>query len=154
MKGLTRRGTNSVVMTPQTILWVDLRTVRSGPNLCGSLPPVYRTERLLHLADLFQAVQTWRPWAMCFEYDTPDARGLGALLEVKARYASLPIIVLTEKRVGTREIPALRAGVSRHLVKPVSVERFCQCLTTIPVDHTSTAGGGSVAPVMSYVAAN
>jgi AraC-like DNA-binding protein len=109
------------------------------------------------LADLLPAVQTWRPWAMCFEYDTPDARGLGALLEVKARYASLPIIVLTEKRVGTREILALRAGVSRHLVKPVTVERFCQCLTGISNVRDAAAHpmrDGSVAPAMSYVAAN
>src|SRR5262245_46371429 len=115
-------------MSRLTILWIDLRTIQSEPDLCNSLPPVYRTHRLRHLTDLLLAVQNWRPWAMCFECDRPDACGPAVLLEVRARHASLPIIMLTEKSVGQHESPALRDCVWDHLVKPVSVRRFCECL--------------------------
>lgn len=143
-------------MFPQTILWVDLRTTRTTPDLCSSLPATYRTQRLHQLSDLFQAVQNWRPWAMCFEYDTPDARGLAAPLEVKARHPSLPIIMLTEQCIGKRELVALRHSIWDHLVKPVSVGRLCECLKGLSgaanTDKKETVG--SLAPAMSYVAAN
>jgi AraC-like DNA-binding protein len=143
-------------MSSQTILWVDLRTSRAEPDLCTSLPPIYRTERLHHLGDLFQAVQNWRPWAMCFEYDAPDARNLAAPLEVKARHPSLPIIMLTERCIGKREILALRHCVWEHLVKPVSVGRFCECLTGLnqAADKERKDAAACLAPAMSYVAAN
>jgi AraC-like DNA-binding protein len=161
------------MMSAQTILWVDLRTIRSEPDLCSSLSPLYRTQRLHHLPDLFQTVQNWRPWAMCFEYDIPDARGLAALLEISVRHASLPIIMLTEKCVRNRELLALRDSVWVHLVKPVSVRRFCECVTGLgaattaavrPAVANGSAGeaivagkswtAGSLAPAVSYVAAN
>ena len=143
-------------MSSQTILWVDLRTTRAVPDLCSSLPPHYRTERLSRLGDLLPAVQNWRPWAMCFEYDAPDARGLAAPLEVKARHPFLPIIMLTDTCIGTRETLALRDCVCDHLVKPVSVGRFCQSLIALTrvVEKEPKEAAGSLAPAVSYVAAN
>jgi AraC-like DNA-binding protein len=160
------------MMSAQSILWVDLRTIRSEPDLCSSLSPLFRTQRLHHLPDLFQTVQNWRPWAMCFEYDMPDARGLAALLELSVRHASLPIIMLTEKCVTKRECLALRDRVWVHLVKPVSVRRFCECVTRLgataaPAVRPAVGNGrawptaagkswtpASLAPAVSYVAAN
>lgn len=159
-------------MSAQSILWIDLRTVRTEPDLCSSLPPIYRTQRLRHLPDLFQTVQNWRPWAMCVECDVPDTRGLAALLEVSAKYASLPIIMLTEKCVTKRELFPLRYSVWAHLVKPVSVGRFCECVTGLSAPRSAAARpavangvaenpiaaakkpDGNLAPAVSYVAAN
>src|SRR5262249_52492553 len=112
----------------------DLRNSRSDPDLCSSLPPIYRTQRLRSLGDLLHAVQNWKPWAMCFEYDWPDTSSLAAVLEVRARHPSLPIILLTARtvsksRIETLDQPTPRVGVWNHLLKPVSVTRFCECLT-------------------------
>jgi AraC-like DNA-binding protein/ActR/RegA family two-component response regulator len=162
-------------MAARTILWVDLRTTLSEPDLCSSLPKAYGAQRLRHLPDLLRAVQNWRPWAACFEYDVPDARGLAALAEVKNQHSSLPIVMLTEKPAKTLANWAFRRCVWDYLVKPVSVRHLCSCLTSIdkavppaerpagrmPPASTSInvlAGKpfavGTLAPAVSYVATN
>jgi AraC-like DNA-binding protein len=64
--------------------------------------------------------------------------------------------MLTEKCIGKREILALRNCIWDHLVKPVSVGRFCECLTGLSqaADKERKDAAGSLAPAMSYVAAN
>jgi AraC-like DNA-binding protein len=161
-------------MATQTVLWVDLRTVPSGPDICGSLPPIYNTRRLRHPPDLLQAVESCRPWVVCLEYDVPDPLGLAGLTAVKTRHASLPIVVLAETHARRLEAMALRQGVWDYLVKPVSVRRLCRCLTSIgkaapPVEQapmrfdamTSIEGlvgrrctEGALGPAVSYVATN
>jgi AraC-like DNA-binding protein len=160
-------------MAARTILWVDLRATLSEPDLCSSLPKVFGAQRLRHLPDLLRAVQNWRPWAVCFEYDVPDARGLAALAEVKDRHSSLPIVMLTEQHAKTMATWAFRRCVWDYLVKPVSVRHLCNCLTNIdravpppqrppmPVASTTTPvlpgrpyAVGTLAPAVSYVATN
>ena len=162
-------------MAARTILWVDLRTTLSEPDLCSSLPKAYCAQRLRHLPDLLRAIQSWHPWAVCFEYDVPDAQGLAALAEVKDRHSSLPIVMLTEQNAKTLTSWAFRRCVWDYLVKPVSVRHLCDCLTSIdkavppaerpanrmPPASTSIpflAGNrypaGALAPAVSYVATN
>jgi len=128
---------------------------------------------LRHLPDLLQAVRDWRPWAACFEYDVPDARGLAALSEVKNYHSSLPIVMLTEQTATTLATWAFRRCVWEYLVKPVSVRHLCSCLTSIdksvpPAAHpaSSTPAANSsidllagnspstLAPAVSYVTTN
>jgi two-component system, response regulator YesN len=164
-------------MLSQTILWVDFRTTRSEPDLCSSLPPMYSAQRLFDLPNLLQAVQNSRPCAVCFEYDIPDAGGLAALVEVKTRHSSLPIIMLTEKVGEKLETLALRLCVWDYLVKPMSVRRLCDCLRSVGAaaqrQDSSAIGIGigaatrsidvlpikasaaaALAPAISYVSAN
>jgi YesN/AraC family two-component response regulator len=128
---------------------------------------------LRHLPNLLRAVQNWRPWAVCFEYDVPDDRGLAALAEVKDRHASLPVVMLTEQPAKAMANWALRRCVWDYLVKPVSVRHLCNCLTNIdkarpPSDRPVAPAAsvaipalpgkpcevGTLAPAVSYVAAN
>jgi AraC-like DNA-binding protein len=139
-----------VVMPAQIILWVDLRTDRSEPDLCSGLPPVYKTERVLRLPHLLQAVQSRQPFAVCIECDTPDARSFAALLEVRMRHATLPIIMLTEQRFTHLENAAFREWAS-FLVKPVSVRRLCDSLTSIERARRAVS---TLAPAISYVSQN
>ncbi len=160
-------------MAARTILWVDLRTTLSEPDLCSSLPKAYGAQRLRHHPDLLRAVQNWRPWAVCFEYDVPDARGLAALAEVKKHHSSLPIVMLTEQHAKTLATWAFRRCVWDYLVKPVSIRHLCNCLTSIdkavpPTERAASrmpptnrsidllAGntGSTLAPAVSYVATN
>jgi AraC-like DNA-binding protein len=160
-------------MAARTILWVDLRATPCEPDLCSSLPKAYSAQRLHQLPDLLRAIQNWRPWAVCFEYDVPDARGLAALAEVKNHNSSLPIVMLTEQHAKTLANWAFRCCVWDYLVKPVSVRHLCNCLTSIgkavpPTDRLAgwalPAGTsdnilarepftrGTLAPAVSYVA--
>ena len=161
-------------MAARTILWVDLRTTPSEPDLCSSLPKAYGVQRLRHLPDLLRAVQNWRPWAACFEYDVPDVRGLAALSEVKNHHSSLPIVMLTEQHAKTLATWAFRRCVWDYLVKPVSVRHLCSCLASIdkavpPAEHPASrmpaaghtsidllagSAGSTLAPAVSYVTTN
>jgi AraC-like DNA-binding protein len=162
-------------MAARTILWVDLRETVCEPDLCSSLPKAYSAQRLRHLPDLFRAVQSRHPWAVCFEYDVPDARGLAALAEIKHHYSSVPIVMLTEQHTKTLETWAFRRCVWDYLIKPVSVRHLCNCLTSIDkaVPPTARPGSrmppannsinvlagppvatGTLAPAVSYVATN
>ena len=160
-------------MAARTILWVDLRTTPSEPDLCSSLPKAYGARRLRHIPDLLRAVRIWRPWAACFEYDVPDDRGLAALAEFKNQHSTLPIVMLTERSPRTLATWALRRCVWDYLVKPVSLRSLCNCLTNVDkavppaersVSRMSPVGSsipaltrkavGTLAPAVSYVATN
>lgn len=158
-------------MTAKTLLWMDFRTTYSGPDLCASLPSPYKARRLRTVPDLLQAMQDWRPWAACFEYDVLDARGLEILLEVKDRHLPLPVVMLVERPTTTLAKSAFRRYVSDCLIKPVTVRRLCSCLTKIersekPAEEllpatTSAAtipeksdAEGPLAAALSYVTTN
>jgi two-component system response regulator YesN len=162
-------------MAARTILWMDLRTTLTEPDLCSSLPKAYSAQRVRHLPDLLRAVQNRCPWAVCFEYDIPDDSGLTALAEVKHLHPALPIVMLTERHAKTLANWAFRRCVWDYVVKPVSVRHLCRCLTSIdravpprerPAQQVLTAGSSmealagrpgaanTLAPAVSYVTAN
>ena len=158
-------------MTAKTLLWMDLRTTFSGPDLFASLPHEYTTRRLRNVPDLLVALQSSHVWAICFEYDILDARGLAALQEVRDRYLPLPILMLMERQARAIAKSAFRRYVWDYLVKPVSVPHLCNCLTQIERGETPAVGNvftqpstvlaaeglfarSSLAPAVSYVTQN
>jgi YesN/AraC family two-component response regulator len=150
------------------MLWADLRTGPRQPDLCGSLPKSYAAQRVITIADLFLGIQNWLPWVICFEYDHPDARGLEALTETRRRYCSVPVVMLTQQHSEALAQWALGCCVWDYLVKPVSVRRLCNCLTSVqqaapPSIANSTALVGEahgssavsvIGPAVSYVKRN
>lgn len=118
-------------MAARTVLWADLRIGPDQPDLCGSLPKSYGARRVTSISDIFGAIQRWLPWAVCFEYDTPDASRLEALTETRRRYQSLPVVIVTERHSEDLASRAFRSCVWDYLVKPVSMRRLCNCLTNI-----------------------
>ena len=129
LHGASRRQAKA--MAARTILWMDLRTTLSEPDLCSSLPKSYSAQRVRQLRELLPAVQSRCPWAVCFEYDVPDDSGLEALAEVKRHHPALPIVMLTERHAKTLANWAFRRCVWDYVVKPVSVRYLCRCLTSI-----------------------
>jgi YesN/AraC family two-component response regulator len=110
---------------------VDLRSRPGEPDLCSSLPKTYQSRRVHRIPDIMPAIRDWLPWAVCFEYDQPDARGLDALADIRGRHSSLPIIMLTERHTRRLASWALRRCVWDYLVKPLSVRNLCNCLAAI-----------------------
>lgn len=161
-------------MAARNVLWVDLRTCPLEPDLCSSLPKTYRSQRVNRISDILPAIRNWLPWAICFEYDTPEPRGLEALMDIKQRHSSLPIVMLTERHTGSLASWALRCCVWDYLVKPLSVRSLCNCLVAIdrrlsrsqpmsfPAKIPPAPQGllqkppaiGTLAPAVSYVEAN
>jgi AraC-like DNA-binding protein len=164
----------------RSVLWADLRISPSKSDLCDSLPKGFGTQRVTKIADIFRAIQNWLPWAICFEYDQPDASRLEALTETRRRYRSLPVVIVTERHSEDLASWAFQYCVWDYLVKPLSVRRLCNCLTNIdraaqppsmqpmpaapPVVGASNAPylglprkpwlGSALAPALSYVHTN
>jgi AraC-like DNA-binding protein len=112
----------------RSMLWADLRIGPSPPDLCGSLPKSYGAQRVTTVADIFCAIQEWVPWAVCFEYDSPDASRLDALTETRRRHQSLPVVIVTEEHSEDLAAWAYRCCVWDYLVKPLPVRRLCDSL--------------------------
>jgi len=163
-------------MSARSILWIDLRTRPGEPDLCSSLPKIYKRFRVNRISDILPAIRNWLPWAVCFEYDNPDPCGLEALVDIKHRHSSLPIVMLTEHHSESLASWALRCCVWDYLVKPLPVRNLCSCLANIDrrlsrsqeafsAARTSLASMenglleksstfGHLAPAVSYIEAN
>jgi AraC-like DNA-binding protein len=160
-------------MSARSVLWVDLRTSLGKPDLCSSLPKSYGAHRISRISDILRAIQNWLPWAVCFEFDNPDDRGLEALAEIKHRYSSLPIVMLTGRHTESLASWALRCCVWDYLVKPLPVRHLCNCLISIDgavprsnqwangfapgraaVDVRAKRSVGALGPALSYVESN
>ena len=136
-------------MAARSVLWADLR-ISSGPSdLCNSLPKSYRAQRVTTIGDVFKAIQSWLPWAVCFEYDGPDAHGLEALVETRRRFPSLPVVMVTGRHSEALAAWSLRCCVWDYLVKPLTMRRLCTCLTSIDraVPPVSANRPATIAPV-------
>ena len=160
-------------MAARSVLWADLRTCPGQPDLCGSLPKCYGARRVTSIADFFKSIQSWLPWAVCFEYDTPDRSRLEALTETRRRYQSLPVVIVTERHSEDLATWAFRCCAWDYLVKPLSIRRLCNCLTNIDrvgppavvhkIPDTTHPGAitdleesarSALAPALSYVERN
>ncbi len=60
------------------------------------------------------------PILLCFEYDYPDIHGLSLLQQVRQRFPSLPVIMVTEQHSEALAVWALRNRLWDYLVKPLS----------------------------------
>jgi AraC-like DNA-binding protein len=114
-----------------SVLWADLRTGPGQSDLCASLPRSYGARRVTTMAEIFRAIQSWLPWAVCFEYDRPETSRLEALTETRRRFRTLPVLVVAEEH--SEELAAWALGwcVWDYLVKPLSMRRLCDSLTSI-----------------------
>jgi AraC-like DNA-binding protein len=131
------------------VLWADFRTRPDRSDLCGSLPKVYGAQRVTLCGELLEALQQLLPWAVCFEYDRPDARGLEALAETRNRFRSLPAVVVAERNSQALATFAQRWCVWDYLVKPISLRRLCHCLTSISLAGPPAAAREPAIPGLS-----
>lgn len=120
-------------MSARSVLWADLRIAPHHSNLCASLPRSYGVQRVTTVSDIFQALRNWLPWAVCFEFDRPDSRRLEAMSEMRRRFQSLPVVIVTERHSEALANYAFRCCVWDYLVKPLSLRRLCNSLLSINV---------------------
>jgi AraC-like DNA-binding protein len=114
------------------------------------LPRSYGARRVTTIAEIFQAIQSWLPWAVCFEYDRPEASRLEALTETRRRYRTLPVVVVAEEHSEDLAAWALGWCVWDYLVKPLSMRRLCDSLTSIGKSAAPAAeAGAKVAPAFA-----
>ena len=136
-------------MTEKKILWIDLRQGDSNPCagncLYGNSKPCvdhclikrYDIEVIVDSGKVEQAIATYNPCLLCFDYDLPDQAGMDALQQTKLRHPSLPILILTRDYSVDLAIWALRARAWDYFLKPAESERLVNSIEALLKLHYS-----------------
>ena len=104
------------------ILWIDLRYSKNESCVEDALTDAYDIQVTASSHAIEQAIESHDPMLICFDFDLPDQVGLDSLRKTKARYPSLPFLMLTDDHSTELAIWALRARAWDYFVKPVASE--------------------------------
>jgi two-component system, response regulator YesN len=138
----------SQLMVPRSLVWVDLTTQPSNAGLCSALPEMYQVHRIGSAAEMPVAIKQFEPFAVCFEYDSPDADGLHALRHAR-QHLSIPVLMVTQDHSEALAVWALRTRVWNYLVQPVPMADLCICLAEIHAQYRTP----SAIPEMLFASA-
>ena len=109
-----------------TVLWVDMTLNGCCPELQQSFARHCEVRRTGG-----PTASHTQPHLICLEYDYPDRDGLKFLQEMKRRYPSIPILMVTLQHSEALAVWAFRARVWDYLVKPCApaeIDRVCAAL--------------------------
>lgn len=101
------------------ILCVDLRFLRNTPCIDSVLETVYDVHQVASIEAIESAVLSYKPKLICYNFGLPDQVSLEALRTIKAKFPSIPFIMLTEDYSTELAIWALRVRAWDYFVKPV-----------------------------------
>lgn len=129
-------------MAKSRLLWIDLTVKQdreTGCDFSGVCSERVRTEciarrdcrirrglsafsnRYSHsgVDAVAEAVLQTDPHLICFDYDYPNGKRLKVLQEIKHRFPSIPILMLTVQHSEELAVWAFRTGVRDFIVKPI-----------------------------------
>lgn len=110
------------------LLWVDLTVSVRRAELSIELSQVCEVQACPSPDRLDDLIRRGGFHGVCFDLDYPDQSSLDLLRRTKARYPSLPIILLTLQHSESLATWAFRTGVIDFLVKPVSRTEIHRCV--------------------------
>lgn len=118
-------------MRKPVLLWVDL-TISSRH---AELPDVFTDSCEILIcpkpSGLVEEIRRGGINAVCFDMDYPDRCGLELLRSTKARFPSLPVLLVTLQHSESLAVWAFRSRVLDYLVKPVSRAEFQRALQAL-----------------------
>jgi CheY-like chemotaxis protein len=81
--------------------------------------------------DVMEAMQKWQegaPLPLCILLDIkmPGMNGLEVLKNIKERFPTIPVIMLTSSKESSDIDQAYTLGVNSYIVKPVEMEKFIE----------------------------
>ncbi|MFV2005743.1 MAG: helix-turn-helix domain-containing protein [Gammaproteobacteria bacterium] len=106
------------------ILWFDFRYTKNEPCVDDELTDAYDIQIISGGDVIDQEIERHEPVLICFDFDLPDQVGLDVLRKTKARYPSIPFVMITDDHSTELAIWALRARVWNYFVKPVAAEEI------------------------------
>jgi len=111
-----------------TLLWVDMTASVREAELPAAFMEACEIKFCPQLGRLDEIIRAGGFNGVCFDVDYPDQSSLSLLRDIKARYPSLPILLLTLQHSESLAVWAFRTGVIDYLVKPVSRTELHRCL--------------------------
>ena len=93
----------------------------------------YETSRARNLGEGISKALAERPNLIITDLYLPDMNAVEATLILKQDLATaaIPILVLTSKTVGDWKTKALKAGVAKYLIKPISPPELTEAVRTL-----------------------
>ena len=113
------------------IVWFDLRYSKGEPCVDDTLVDAYDIQVTSTGNDIDQVIESYSPELLIFDFDLPDQVGLDALRKTKAKYPSLPFIMLTDDHSTELAIWALRSRAWDYFVKPVASAEIINSIDVI-----------------------
>jgi AraC-like DNA-binding protein len=102
------------------VLWIGLKYKENTNHTHMNLQDVCQLEFVRKIDEIEDAIRKFEPGVLCFDFDIPTQGGFNALREIKAKYPSLPILVITEDSSIEWAVLALRLRVWDYFIKPFS----------------------------------
>ena len=99
-------------------------------------PPPFLVERFAIRSvasgdDLAAVIEDAQPDCIFFDFDYPDRRRLSRFAEVKERYPSIPIVLVTLQHSESLAVWSYRHGALDYLVKPLQHDELTGCVDRI-----------------------
>jgi AraC-like DNA-binding protein/CheY-like chemotaxis protein len=120
-------------MYPDNIVWADLRFNRRSPSNFHLIPSDWRVNKVETPDHVNDAAVSLLPMLLIFEFDRPDISSLMSLSHIRQRFATIPVLMLTEYHSEALAVWALRNRVADYLVLPVAqhqlVESVAEAIT-------------------------
>lgn len=106
------------------ILWIDMRQDKASPSAGAGQVPANTIRALSDPGNIDFEIEGLKPRLLCFDFDLPDQVGLNLLQSTKARFPSLPLVMLTGDHSVDLAIWALRLRVWDYFIKPVALQEI------------------------------
>jgi two-component system nitrogen regulation response regulator GlnG len=89
----------------------------------------HRVELAESIAGLWAALEAGAPDALISDVILPDGNGLDTLIEVRARFPDLPVIILSAQNTLTTAVRAAERGAFEYLPKPFDLDDLSRAVT-------------------------
>ena len=96
------------------------------------------------LDDARDMAETLEPHLILLDLYFPEGPGTDLLREIRAKNLEIDVILITAAREVVALKEALRGGVFDYLIKPVTAERFHECLTKFRAYRERLRGGATI----------
>jgi YesN/AraC family two-component response regulator len=113
------------------MLWIDLRVNQKSLTAKSQLQEFFRLGDCGYTQSIAAELKHGKPDVLCLEYDYPDRSGLRLFQDLKAKYPSIPIVVVTTQHSEELAVWAFRSGALDYFAKPIPYEDLERCCARV-----------------------
>jgi len=122
-------------MPKPNFLWVDLTVTTNESELSPIFDEVFEIRTCVDDRRPEDEIDRMSPAGVCFDFDYPDRYLLIQVVELKRRFPSIPMLVMTLQHSEALAVWAYRNGMLDYLVKPVPEIELRSCIERVIKVH-------------------
>ncbi len=118
-------------MRKPLIFWVDQLASSTNAEVPTALLEKFTVQSFTDVGAVETMLVDVAPAAIFFNFDYPDRRRLGRFADVKMRFPSVPVVMMTLQHSESLAIWAFRHGTLDYLIKPIDPSELRNCVGRI-----------------------